>query len=123
MKKMFNPFAIAISAMVFITTACSKESANKPDLQSQSVAAIAGIPVTKAQVTYDSRTGQYVSSYGGGISFGSSQPHPTTSDPSGTYDGQPIAVNYVTWRTPSSGSLYSTSNGGYFSILESTSPG
>jgi len=123
MKRMLSPFAIAIIAMVFITIACSKESVNKPDLSLQNIAATASVPVSKTPVTFDSGNGVYISAYGGGISFGNSQPHPTTPDPSGIYDGQPISVNYVGWQSSSSGSPYSTINGGYFSILESTSPG
>jgi hypothetical protein len=64
--------------------------------------------------------GQYISSYGGGITFGTNLPHPIDSDPNGYYDGQPIpTIEYVNW-TLNNAPIEYVVNGAYFLLIEPT---
>jgi hypothetical protein len=67
-------------------------------------------------------SGEYVSSYGGGVSLGTSFAHPTTVDATGATDGQPIVEwSYIGFKSPTP-TLESIKDGARFSIITSTMP-
>jgi hypothetical protein len=65
---------------------------------------------------------EYLSGYGGGITFGTDFQHPTTIDPTGATDGQPIVEwTYVSFQEPVS-TIYFTKNGAKFALVQPKLP-
>lgn len=127
MKKSFLILLITAGAVI---SSCSKKDtgsgeeqqktdygvASRKKIRSQSNV-IARLPDGYVNVILSSNN-EYVSSYGGGITFGTSLPHPITSDPNGMHDGEAIpTIDFVNWTLNSAPVPY-TINGAYFVVLE-----
>ena len=89
-----TPLAYLSIISAFLLVSCSKTETQEPTAQSldrlnvdaATMAAAASSPSNKYFVEY--ADGKYISTYGGGITFGTSLPHPI-DDPTGIYDGYP----------------------------------
>ena len=127
MKTQTSLFFHAFLACSLLAISCKKEvTAEKPLQEGNTIKTpdavinqLPGIENSKRHVLFSG--GEYISTYGDGITFGTSLPHPT-DDPTGVYDGYPIptigSVNWIggSWVCPG------TWSEGYFSILVPTFP-
>jgi len=78
------------------------------------------LPSSTTYVTYVTndrgRYSHYVSTFGVGLDFGDYLPHPTTSDPTGIHDGEPIDIASIQPNWPAYG-YESSFSGEYFTLI------
>ena len=78
------------------------------------------MPTNKVHITLNS-SNHYISSYGGGIDFGTNLPH-ALSNPNGMYDGQPVPTITYVGVIGNSSLATTTIEGSYFLVIVPTYP-
>jgi hypothetical protein len=101
-----------------VTPSVPKESDGESSVVSDKTSLSARLPSGVYPIILTS-SGEYVSSYGGGVSLGTSFIHPTTVDATGATDGQPIPEwTYIGFQSPTA-TLESRKYEARFSIITS----
>lgn len=122
MKQTRIQFPLILGLVCITIFSCKKEKITKSEIKAEEVTERSNSLQDQTKVFVSISNGNYISSYGGGITFGTNLPHPTSLDPNGYQDGQPIpTIDFVNWTLNSAPITY-VINGAYFNLLEPTFP-
>jgi hypothetical protein len=131
MKNILRNSGTLLLCLFLIITSCNEEVdvSKLSDPNSKTETVIKGenavnarlAPAGMTWITFDASRGEYVSSYGTGITFGANFPHPITVDATGLTDGEPAGgFDFVGFRDVPT--LYSTIQGNKFAMVQPAFP-
>lgn len=120
--KQISYLSFCILLVGMFSTSCNKALENSEPKRETVVKKVANIPGQYSpQYVILAQNGEYTSSYGAGITFSATFPHPIIVDLSGATDGEPV-VGYQNVAYQNVPTLSSTIDGARFAIVQPTFP-